>query len=327
MSLTRRTFLTVSAAALAGPRLFGAAAFGAAGLTSKERIDRVLAGREVDRPPLTLWHHFGLEKEGPARHAQATLDFHRQYQTDLVKVMSDFPYPRPAGRWFELKEEPNPFPAQVRALELIRDGLGGSAPFVETIFNPWNVAEKLSSPQDVQRLKTEEPQRLLQALEIIARAEANHARLAVQAGAAGVFLAIANAQPQILSRQDYARFSEPFDRIVLEAVRTAPLNVLHLHGDAVYLDAFYKGWPAAAINYSRHGTRVAVDTVRAAYPGVIIGGIDETRYRTLDAPTLKAQSDEAARQAGARFILAPGCSVPNEATPDELRRLRTLFTS
>jgi uroporphyrinogen-III decarboxylase len=218
----------------------------------------------------------------------------------------------------------DPFPPQIQALTAIRDGLQRSAHFVETIFNPWIVAEKLSSPAEVQRLKVERPQTLLDALDAIAKSEAAHARRAMNAGASGIFLAIANAQPQILSREDYARFSAPFDRIVLDAVKDAPVNVLHLHGDAVYLDAFYRGWPAAVINYSTHGTKVGIDAMRARYAGVIAGGIDETAYRTLDAAALKAQADAARAKAGARFILTPGCSVPNESLPAELHKLHTL---
>ena len=201
------------------------------------------------------------------------------------------------------------------------------APFVETIFNPWNVAEKLSSAEAVQQLRREQPQRLLDALEAIARSEANHARQAIAAGAWGIFLAIANAQPQLLSADEYARFSEPFDRIVLDAVRDAPLNVLHLHGDGVYLDRFTSGWPAAAINYSAHGTKVPLRNIRRTFGGVIVGGIDETGYRSFDVAALRAQADAAHQDAGPKFILAPGCSVPNEATAEELGRLRQVYPS
>ena len=97
-----------------------------------------------------------------------------------------------------------PFPEQFQALEIIRDGLTGRSYFLETIFNPWNVAEKLSSPQEVVRLKNEDPQALLDALEAIAESEANHAKKAVTTGAAGIFLAIANAQDGIMTQADYA---------------------------------------------------------------------------------------------------------------------------
>ena len=122
-------------------------------LTRRQRVDHALMGAEVDRPPFTFWHHFRLDSG--ERHAAATLDFHRRLRTDLVKVMSDFPFPRPAGNWYELRVEENPYPEQIRALEIIRDGLAGQAHFVETIFNPWNVAEKLSSPAEVKQLMAE----------------------------------------------------------------------------------------------------------------------------------------------------------------------------
>ena len=308
----RQFFLTAGAAACVA---------GAQKLSSRERVDRALRGADVDRPPFSFWHHFGLEKFPGERQAEATIAFHRKFRTDLVKVMSDYPYPKPAGEWYKLKVEENPFPEQIRALEEIRDGLGKSAYFVETIFIPYNQAEKLSSKAEVARMRQEQPQALLDALEAIAKSEAHHARRAIAAGAAGIFLAIDNAQKGILTREEYAKFSEPFDRMVLEAVRTAPLNILHLHGDKVYLDRFWQGWPAAGVNYSAHGTGVSVGEARRRYSGLLLGGIDERNYRTLSEADMKRQREEAQQAAGRKFLLAPGCSVPNESTDEELLRL------
>jgi uroporphyrinogen decarboxylase len=299
--------------------------FAVSKMKPRERVDRTLRGDEVDRSPFTYWYHFGLEKEPPLKHAQATLDFRRKFRTDIVKVMSDFPYPKPVGTWYRLKEEQNPFPAQIKALELIRDGLAGEVHFVETIFNPWNIATKLSSKDEVLKLKAEKPQVLLDALQVIAKSEANHARHAVAAGASGIFLAIDNAQDGYLTREEYSKFSEPFDRIVLEAVKAAPLNILHLHGDKVRLDSFVEGWPAAAINYSAHGTGVTLGDVRKKYSGVLMGGIDERNFRTLETLDLKRQWIAAGRDARKKFILAPGCSVPNDTTDVELLKLTRLF--
>jgi len=314
--LSRRSFVIGSAAAVT---LRGAT------LTSKERVDRALKGEDVDRSPFSFWHHF-LDQSAPGeQHARSTLAFHDKFHTDLVKVMSDYPFPKPTAEWYVLREEKNPFPQQVRALEWIRDSLGGKAYFVETLFNPWKVAENLSSVDEVRRLQREKPQVLLDALEGIAKSEANHARRSVSAGAAGVFLAIANAQNGIMTQADYAKFSEPFDKMVLEAVSSAPLNILHLHGDKVFLDHFYQGWPAAAINYSAHGTGVSIAQVRERYSGVILGGLDEVNYRKLTRVDLKRQWADAKNAAGAKFILTPGCSVPNDSTDEELSLLPKMF--
>jgi uroporphyrinogen decarboxylase len=290
-------------------------------LGSKERVDRALRGEEVDRPPFTFWYHFRLQKFPGDRHAAATLDFHRRLRTDLVKVMSDYPYPKPAGQWYELRVDENPFPEQIRALELIRDGLAGQAYFVETLFNPWNMAEKLSSPADVLMLMAEKPQALVDALEAIAKSQINHARRAIEIGASGIFLAVASAQDGILSPSDYARFSEPFDKMILEAVQSSPLNVLHLHGDKLYFEPFYSRWKAAVINYSAHGTGKSIADVRERYSGVLMGGLDEVNFRKLTAEQLKEQWQSAQAAAGQRFILSPGCSVPDDTADEELLRL------
>lgn len=237
--MQRRTFLYLA----------GGSAFGKANLSHKERIDRALKGTDVDRPPFSFWHHFGLKTA--QEHAGKTLEFHRAYRTDLIKVMSDFPYPRPSGRWYELKPETNPFAPQILALERIRDGLDGRAYFIETLFNSWNVAEKLSSKEEVRRLKQENPKALLNALDVITTSQIHHAKRALSTGASGILLAVANANSNELSKADYLKFSAPFDRRLLEAVSGARINILHLHVDPDYLDAV-TGLPAQVVNYSLH---------------------------------------------------------------------------
>src|SRR5512146_981123 len=98
--LNRREFLALAAALPASA---------ARSMTSKERVDRALRGADVDRTPFTFWYHFGLQNEPGTRHAQATLEFHRKFRTDLVKVMSDYPFPKPTGAWYQVKVQQNAF--------------------------------------------------------------------------------------------------------------------------------------------------------------------------------------------------------------------------
>ncbi len=291
---------------------------GGAALGRKERIDRAMRGADVDRVPFSFWQHFRLRTA--EAHAEATLDFHRRYRTDLVKVMSEFPYPKPAGKWYELRPEANPFPQQIRALELIRDGLQGAAYFIETVFNPWRVAQKLSSNEEVRKLKEEKPQALLDALEAITQSEINHARLALAAGAVGVFLSVDGAVAAELSPEEYAKFSAPFDQRILEAVSGARLNVLHLHVEPEYLGLFH-GFPAAILNYSQRVSGIPMAEMRRQFGAVLAGGIDEVDYRALGLDELRGQWEAASKAAGPKFILTPGCSVPDGSTPEELSRL------
>jgi len=318
--MNRRSFL-VSAAVAAGvvvaQPILGQVA-GRKPLTRKQRVDRALAGRDVDRPPFTHWHHFGPQT--PEVHAKATLDYHWKYRTDIVKVMSDFPYPKPAGNWYDLKVSDNPFPDQIRALELIRDGLNDDAYVLETTFNAWQVAVKLSSKEEVLRLQKENPQRLLDAIEVINESQIQHAKRAFAAGASGILFSIANAKRNELSPEEYARFSAPFDKRFFDATSHAKLSFLHLHWENEYVDQFV-GFKAPVVNWSVQTSGVQVSTVRAKFAQTIATGIDEVKYKDLSPAQIREQWQAASSAAGAKFILTPGCSVPNDSTDEELSRL------
>jgi len=176
----------------------------------------------------------------------------------------------------------------------------------------------------VLRLKEERPQALLDTLEIITRSEINHAKLALKTGSSGIFLAVANANSSALSPEDYSRFSAPFDRQSLDAASGAKWNVLHLHTGRSHLGLF-RDFPAAVFNYSLHVTGIPIRDVRSLYTNPIMGGIDEVNFRKLDSGELESQWKSAREAAGARFLLSPGCSVPNESQPAELLRLPSVL--
>lgn len=62
-----------------------------------ERVDRVLSGDEVDRPPVTLWYHFGVQHAGGEQFARITTEYFNYYDFDYLKVMNDYFYQPPEG--------------------------------------------------------------------------------------------------------------------------------------------------------------------------------------------------------------------------------------
>jgi uroporphyrinogen-III decarboxylase len=158
------------------------------------------------------------------------------------------------------------------------------------------------------------------ALDAIAQSEIAHARRAFRAGASGVLLAVANSNAAEMTPEDYRKFSLPFDRRILEALAGARLNFLHVHVEPPYL-GFFEGLPAPVFNYSLHVSGIPIADVRKRFPTVIAGGIDEVNYRKLTADEMRAQWKAAAQAAGPKYILTPGCSVPNDSAADELLRL------
>jgi hypothetical protein len=108
--MNRRKLLlsgTASIAVSLAKPVFGNRA-GASPLSHKERVDRALRGQDLDRPPFTFYHHY--KRPTAKLEAKDHLEFHRAYNTDIVKVMNDFDYPQSTtGRWYELKPLVSPF--------------------------------------------------------------------------------------------------------------------------------------------------------------------------------------------------------------------------
>jgi uroporphyrinogen decarboxylase len=297
----------------------------------KRRIEALLAGEKPDCPPFTFWHHFRLEKQPGKIHADATLDFYRRFDLDLLKVMSDFPYPSSVpGRtiesnedWAALKVLDNPYPEQIKALQIINREIGDEAYFVETIFQPWRVAEKISSKEIVRNLLKENPTLLRQALLHIAGSLSNHAKLALKTGAAGIFLANTAADEVVMSAKEYREIVKDSDLLVLKATtKRAKLNVLHIHGSHPHWNDLLN-FPVKIVNYSMRETGIEMAKVATDFKGVLMGGIDEVGVAKANLAALQKEVNATCERVPShRLILAPGCSVPDDIPDSALKLVR-----
>jgi uroporphyrinogen decarboxylase len=335
--LNRRQFLsaaTVFAASAAVPCSFAKSAK----LSHKERTDRALKGEELDRPPFSFWHHY--KKPTPQEEGQLHLDFHRKYNTDFVKVMNDFDYPRSTtGKWYELKPLDSPYPNQLRTLEVVRDGLNGDAYFIDTLYGPYmtamlllaadpQFANKGQSGEDrtevidaLHNFQKEHPQEWENAMEAITESTINHIHRAKQTGASGALVSIFNATSKFGSVSEYERYSRPYDKRVMDALADTKLSFLHLHSlERPYLSQF-QDFHAPVINYSVKTSGIPIAEVRKQYPQTIAGGVDEIDYDKLTVEDIRRQWTSAREQAGSKYIVTPGCSVPDASSPAALSRL------
>jgi uroporphyrinogen decarboxylase len=337
--MNRRKFLSASAATATlalGRPVFGNKA-GSATLSHKQRVDRTLRGQDLDRPPFTFYHHY--KRPTAQREAQDHLEFHRTYNTDIVKVMNDFDYPQSTtGKWYELKPLDEPFPNQLATLRLVRDGLNGDAYFIDTIYGPYMTAMILfqSQPQFANLGKSEEvagaqikslrefqqqnPDAWHNALEAITQSTINHIRHTKDIGAHGALVSIFNAESKFGTVANYERYTRPYDKRVFDALADTKLSVLHLHYlERPYLDQF-KDFNAPVIQYSVKTSGIPISDVRKQYSQAIAGGVDEIDFEKLTTTEMRMQWTEARKEAGAKYIAAPGCSVPDSSTPEELVR-------
>ena len=93
-----------------------------------------------------------------------------------------------------------------------------------------------------------------------------------------------------------------------------------MHWENEYVDQFVD-FKAPVLNWSVQSSGVSVSTVRSKFSQTIATGIDEKNYKDLSSDQIRDQWQAARKVAGSKFILTPGCSVPNDSTDEELSRL------
>ncbi len=306
-------------------------------MTKIERVNAAVKGKEVDRVPFSFWYHFGLHHKPGEVFAEAELDFYKTYDLDFLKVMHDYPYPPPEGLteitkredWLKLKPlkyNEGGFKEQLRALKIIGKELQGKAYYIDTIFSPWSTAHKLCG-EKLTRFMKESPDELLKALKVIAKSFAAYCEAAVNEGLSGIFLSLGGASYDIMSEAEYAKFGRPFDLMVLEAVKGAPFNVLHIHGTNIHFKSLLD-YPVQAINWSHRHSSPNIIQARKLYDGCIIVGVDETNTNSVHPDDVKAQVLETLQQAGKRkLILGPGCAVPTQTPVANLTAMQKTLDS
>ena len=158
------------------------------------------------------------------------------------------------------------------------------------------------------------------ALEAITQSTINHIRHSKDVGTSGTLVSIYNAESKFGSVADYERYTRSYDKRVFDALADTKLSVLHLHYlERPYLDQF-RDFNAPVIQYSVKTSGIPISEVRKKYSQPIAGGVDEIDFEKLTIPEMRTQWTEARKEAGAKYIASPGCSVPNSSTPGELAR-------
>ncbi len=299
-------------------------------MQARARLQNVLAGEPVDRPPLCLWHHF-RPVESPAALAEATVAFFGGLGFDMYKVMPDLPYPTPpaplvAGAAWEALPRLGAAPGGAlagipAAVSLVRQQRPGAV-ILATVFSPLALALRWAGGAEaLLRVAADAPDAVRHGLGIVADNVAEVSAACLAAGADGIFFATAGLGDGLFSDDAYRALGRPFDLHALEGCAAGWCNVLHLHAVWDLRWERVADYPVPVFSWSDRKTGVALSELAQALPGkTVMGGIDETGAVVRgDGAALAAEIGDAVRQTGGRrLILAGGCSVPDEIRPEYL---------
>jgi uroporphyrinogen decarboxylase len=316
-------------------------------MTHGERTMAALKGRDVDRPPISMWRHFFDQESSSAEGlAEAMLAFQRRYDWDFMKVNPRASYHaegwglrtqyagnsppqvvetpiREPNDWLKLEVsglDRGVLAEQLHALELIAAGLNGEVPFLMTVFTPLSIAARLAPSEEgfLEHLR-EHTGEVQHALDVITETFSRFSQACLDRGASGLFYATTTwATTQRMTEQEYHRFARHHDLALLDALSGAEFNILHVCRDHNMLPTL-ADYPVHAFNWDARGQGNPGLREGKALLGerAAVGGLAHRRTLVQAAPEEVAGEVRGMRVAmGNRgWMLGPGCTFSPD-TPE-----------
>jgi uroporphyrinogen decarboxylase len=303
-------------------------------MTKNERVLTTLAGGVTDRAPFSVYMHSTVHEKTAKKFVEFTLSFYKRFDPDYIKVMFDEHYDLPPHLdfirsievWRELEEfDPHTgaFGRQLAALKEIKDAVGPDVPVIQTLFLPLHFGIRLAYRRILEDWKRS-PEDVLFGLDIIAKNSVRFGKACLaEAGIDGFFFGAYGCEQAWFNEKDYKTFAMPSDRLVINALASAPITLLHIHGESKNHFNVLKDYPCRALSWEDRIAGPALKEARSLTGKCLVGGIDHTKAQRASKEEILKESRQALADMGARrFILAPGCTLPPGTPPENILALR-----
>ena len=312
-------------------------------MTKRERVRAAIAGEPVDRAPASLWGHDFLREWSNDELVGATCEQYEAYDWDFIKInprWSMFPeawgavYTPPVEQTAQTLVSPaltelddlhnvtpvhaerGVFGEHVESTRLVIERTKGEVDVVQTVFSPMAVVGLMfGHPRAMKQAVAEAPAAVHGAIARVTETIINYSRANMDAGASGVFFAPLQWASHDISNADFYReFGRPYDLQVLDAIRDAEFNILHVcHTNNMLADVL--DYPVHAFNWDdRHESNASLNDVWAETDKAVMGGVSRTGLGDLSADEIQAQASDAAGVGNTRVFVTGGCSIPPHTT-------------
>jgi uroporphyrinogen decarboxylase len=322
-------------------------------MTHVERVRAVLAGKEPDRVPISMWRHFFGSETRPDTLAEAMLAFEQRFDWDFMKVnprasyhvegwgvktrydgdahpvVIETPIKSPDD-WLRLEVLPldrGVLKEHLDSLKLVADGLGGRVPFIMTVFTPLAIAGRMTATEDmfVQHLR-EHTDKVEYALDVITETFTKFSVASMERGAWGLFYATtAFATSDRLTPEEYAKWGRPWDLELLNALPPAQFHLLHVCRERNFLPQMMD-YPVHAFNWDARGEgNLSLSEARAWGGGkIVVGGIPHTAHLSEASPERLAGETSGIRIAMGKkgWMFGSGCTFPPETPESSLKAIK-----
>ena len=327
--MNRRTFLTLSSAALMARRGLSAPA----PVNKRERMLGWLAGEAMPNyTPAAFFLHFGNDYKVGSAAARRHLEFFRATDMDFVKIQFEQTYSpqdflKQPSDWARLKLAKLDFyePQLQTVRELVKAEKKNSL-ILMTLYSPFMCAGHCATSPVLLRHLEENPEAVRKGLEILTESQMLFVRACIKEGVDGFYTSTQGGEAKRFSRPAiFGKYVKPFDLVAMkEAASSCPFNILHVC-DYVAPYANYD----AVVDYPGHVVNVPVKLVDRSLSGQEItklfkrpfmGGMDRHGVIAKGTPTqVDAEIRQVVKSAPRPFILGADCTVEADTSWDRLK--------
>ena len=319
----------------------------------RERLEKTIAGEQVDRVPVALWRHWPGDDQRAADLAYATLAFQKAYEWDFVNVipaeslfiidygLQDEWAGNPDGTrriarrviqrsldWTELRAlEPyrGALGRQLECLRLVESGLSSDeTPFLQPILSPLGQVRLAAGEALLIRHMRTHPERLHTGLNVFTETTLRFIEALKRTGIAGIYYMAEGACFDTMTAQEYQTFGLPYDRKILDALpHNWWLNMVYLPGIAPMFK-FTDQYPVQAIHWQSHEAEPDLVLGKSLVRGAICGGLSPVEHLHYGTPTSIREAARSAIQQvnGRRLILSAGHAIMTTSPLSNIRAVR-----
>jgi len=298
-----------------------------------------LAGEDVDYVPSGYWLHFPEELWFGDAAIKAHLDFYKDVDPDILKVMNEYRYrmdtpiadPSDWAKWKPLRTRGGYYDGQMDIIKGVADKLAGEVPIMATIHGVYICAfhggrrpeATFDQPHVLTQHLKECPEAVLPALQAVTDSLIELALSSLEAGADGIYYSSIGGEMSRFDEETFTRYIKPFEVQFLEEVgKHTDQVILHVCKSQPRL-APYADYPANAVNWAEHDSDTTLEAGRALFGKTVLGGLESHHGVLLNGSeveiteAVQKRINDFGRKS---FVLGADCTLPTEISPARIRQ-------
>lgn len=304
-------------------------------MTKRELVERTLNGEAFDIVPSCFSLHFPQSEKFGEAAVKAHLDFFKDTDTDIQKIMNENAYPSNPGlykpsdyRRITSYGKNDPFVAD--EVELVKRVLDKADPDGYPICTIQGVIASLGHtmrPQyqtlsDLRRMQVdfyrEDKASVEDAVKHITDSLIVLIEEVVKAGCKGIFYAVLGGERNLWTDEEFSSIQAPYDLMVLKAAKECGAKViLHLCKKDLAIERFSEyGKYSDAVNWGIYENNISIEEGMKYFPeSVVLGGLEHRSGIIVDGSLddIKAEVHSLRRKmSGKPFILGADCTLSTD---------------